>query len=467
MEKTDLFEMAQAELREIMPLIKKGKFKEAVENYVKVIELPVGSLKLTVKNYLKTHEDQTVSAFLKYLNSLNRKNIKFIRCSELAKMKYSPEILDELINRKCLDIYKFFRKNKDEITKEDVRKVLKSSTPHAIILSLQYVRSKYDPDELLDTVIKKDKTGEWIYLVGKNCKNLDYEKALDALNKKDKRYYELALKEWPKGAKETKEMIDKLKQKSQKMPTKKLKLKEWLNEEKDLSSMSAKEIYNAGIYWKNFDYEKGLEELIKKDKTGELIYWAGIDWKKFDYKKGLDALIEKDKSGSWICGAGKEWPEFDYEKAFDTLINKSGIWIYLAGKEWKQFDYKKGFQTLLKKDKHYYELALKEWPKGVKQTKKMINKLKRKSKKLPTKKLKLESLLEELLLEFVRKRNGKYYIHSHKDPSKIIGKKNGYSSLRGAVRGLLILTSRGGFVNLSKEEQNRRIENYIKNRHLS
>ena len=37
--------------------------------------------------------------------------------------------------------------------------------------------------------------------------------------------------------------------------------------------------------------EENFNELIKLDKTGEWIYDAGVDWKQFDYNKGLDVLI--------------------------------------------------------------------------------------------------------------------------------------------------------------------------------
>ena len=54
-------------------------------------------------------------------------------------------------------------------------------------------------------------------------------------------------------------------------------------------------------------------------KTGKWIYRAGINWKQFDYEKGLNILIQKDKTGEWIYYAGKDWLKFDYEKGLDTL----------------------------------------------------------------------------------------------------------------------------------------------------
>jgi len=139
-----------------------------------------------------------------------------------------------------------------------------------------------------------------------------------------------------------------------------------LYEETDFSNMDTRKIYYAGKDWKQFDYKKGLDTLINKDKSGQWVYVAGRDWKQFDFDKGLDALIEKDKTGYWIYIAGKDWKQFDYKKGLDKLIkaDRNGEWIYYAGRDWKQFDYNKGLEAL-KKFPKYYKDALKYWPKGV------------------------------------------------------------------------------------------------------
>jgi len=72
----------------------------------------------------------------------------------------------------------------------------------------------------------------------------------------------------------------------------------------------------------------------------------------------------------------------------------------------------------------------------------------------------------KLLLEFIVKKEGRYFIHSHKDPSKVIGKKIGYKTLTSAVYGLFILTTHGGFHNYSKDKQTLFIKNYIKRHKL-
>ena len=133
------------------------------------------------------------------------------------------------------------------------------------------------------------------------------------------------------------------------------------NEENNFSDMDAEKIYNAGINQKQFDFNKGLDALIKADKDGCYIFAAGIKWKQFDFNKGLDSLIK---------------------------TNKDGYWIYNAGKHWEQFDSKKGLDAL-KKFPEYYKDALKLWPKGIKQSREEIERLKRTSEKMPSKKFKL------------------------------------------------------------------------------
>jgi uncharacterized membrane protein len=101
---------------------------------------------------------------------------------------------------------------------------------------------------------------------------------------------------------------------------------------KNFENMTAKNIYNAEKKWKEFNYSKGLDALIEKDKTGRWIYHAGLDWEQFDYNKGLNAL----------------------------------------------------------KGTKYYNKALSDWPKGLKDTKKEIERLKNTSVELKSKKLKLK-----------------------------------------------------------------------------
>ena len=126
-------------------------------------------------------------------------------------------------------------------------------------------------------------------------------------------------------------------------------------------------IYLAGKHWKTFDYKKGLDALIEIDEICEYIYYAGLDWKTFDFNKGLDALKTKDKTGQWVYDAGRYWKEFDFKKGLDALItiDKDGEFIYYSGKDWDSFDFNKGFKALEKtSDKIWFKKAKKKWPKS-------------------------------------------------------------------------------------------------------
>lgn len=122
-------------------------------------------------------------------------------------------------------------------------------------------------------------------------------------------------------------------------------------------------IYNAGLLWKKFNFEKGLDAIIKKDTTGEYIYKAGLSWKQFDFEKGFEALLRKDKNGLFITLALNEWKKFDYKKALDALIkvDKSGKWIFNAGESnrvleggWGEEDYRKAFNHLMNVGDAYF-----------------------------------------------------------------------------------------------------------------
>jgi len=155
--------------------------------------------------------------------------------------------------------------------------------------------------------------------------------------------------------------------------------------------LTVSKIFYAGISGKDFDYGKGLDDLIKADKSGKYICDAGIDWKEFDYEKGLDALIKKDKSGQYIYDAGQGWKNFDYKKGLDGLIkiDKAGEYIYYAGIYWKKLDYKKGLNAL-KNTEYYYKNALKDWPKNIEASQAKSKRIKSTAKKLPMKKRMLE-----------------------------------------------------------------------------
>ena len=99
-----------------------------------------------------------------------------------------------------------------------------------------------------------------------------------------------------------------------------MKLAELL-EEDVYSMMSAHQIYTAEFNLKEFgldkfDYDRALDELIKKDKKGNYIYNAGLYWKEFDNEKGLKALEKTD----YIYSAKRRWPKGI--KEVDALTKK-------------------------------------------------------------------------------------------------------------------------------------------------
>ena len=59
--------------------------------------------------------------------------------------------------------------------------------------------------------------------------------------------------------------------------------------------------------------------------------------------------------------------------------------------------------------------------------------------------MKFADLLDNLLLEHVRKIGDRYYIYSHKNPNKRLGKKEGYGSRGAAVHSMMMIASHGGF----------------------
>lgn len=155
----------------------------------------------------------------------------------------------------------------------------------------------------------------------------------------------------------------------------------------DEKNLNAEQIYIAGKRgWANFDYKKGFDALIKKDKNGRWIYEAGACWKKFNFEKGLNALIKKDKTSEWISFAGKNWKSFDFEKGQRVLAQKSDKYrIYFAGRFWKKFDFVKGLNDL-KDDPYYYDLAVRDWPKGIEVSQAISKKMKKNAKQMPKRK---------------------------------------------------------------------------------
>jgi len=61
---------------------------------------------------------------------------------------------------------------------------------------------EFDYRRGLEALIKKDETGRWIYSAGIDWKEFDFKRGLEVLKKLNNKYYEEALKNWPKSATE-------------------------------------------------------------------------------------------------------------------------------------------------------------------------------------------------------------------------------------------------------------------------
>jgi hypothetical protein len=174
-------------------------------------------------------------------------------------------------------------------------------------------------------------------------------------------------------------------------------IKSILTEMIDVESMDkANDVYEEGRRNPNeFDFKKGLEDLIKYDEDGTFIWLAGKDWKEFDYDKGLRALAKK-KEGENVILAQEKWPKFNYKVGMDILFNSNNpqvaFEIYQAGKKWPEFDYDKGLEAIKRLTKNYkkpyaLELAKTEWPKSLKQKKQELKKYKEVDTNIKRKKL--------------------------------------------------------------------------------
>lgn len=73
-----------------------------------------------------------------------------------------------------------------------------------------------------------------------------------------------------------------------------------------------------------------------------------------------------------------------------------------------------------------------------------------------------EIINSQLLLETVRKIGDRYYVYSHEDPNKRLGRKEGYASANQAIAAILGMKSKGGFYNKSTKIKQAMIRAYKK-----
>lgn len=192
---------------------------------------------------------------------------------------------------------------------------------------------------------------------------------------------------------------------------------------------------NAGLLYEDAEtaediYKKGLEnpskenfnKLLEIDKTGQYIAISGGDWSEFDYEKGLDALIKKGHE-EHIYNAGESWPKVNLEKVVRALyttqlgrryltsifdwketnpqnfdinkilnlsieLDKTGKVLYFLSIDVnKPYFYKKTLNALKQIGSSWYEEALKDFPKSATEKYKHLKnqnevKIKSKRKKL-------------------------------------------------------------------------------------
>jgi hypothetical protein len=256
------------------------------------------------------------------------------------------------------------------------------------------------------TLIRWDKSGEYIFAAGKEWAKFDYEAGFEALLKRSSRWIAEASKHWPKfdyerakaelqrrgdthwidqmprGAKETIEAGEELKKSASKMAKKPFGLKEAVGANLFTPKRQrAYQIYMNGLRFigsYSFNADKELDNLSKHDETGEFIYAAGKHWDKFDFKKGLDLLL-KISIPKFIVYAGTFWKVFDFDKARNELRRR------LA-------------ESKTKKDRdtiEYWLLSAKmSWPKNAQETIEAGEELRQQSKKMPKKPFGLKEAMQ-------------------------------------------------------------------------
>lgn len=88
-------------------------------------------------------------------------------------------------------------------------------------------------------------------------------------------------------------------------------------------------IYEAGLYWQNFDFIKGQNALLENDDKGHFIYLAGVNWNTFNFAEGLQRLKEINKEGNILFRVKQSWNITEEQKDDIDKFYNSGYWIYI------------------------------------------------------------------------------------------------------------------------------------------
>jgi hypothetical protein len=143
-------------------------------------------------------------------------------------LKEDAKDTENIFNSEANNIYYAGLKNKFNL-KKGLERLFKIDKNGYWIYQAGRAWKRFDYAKGLDELIKKDVVGDFIYESGRFWKQFDYAKGFDALKSfKNKYFFNKAKKYWP-----TKEKIEKETneiKKSPMLPTKKLSLKEWINE---------------------------------------------------------------------------------------------------------------------------------------------------------------------------------------------------------------------------------------------
>jgi len=174
------------------------------------------------------------------------------------------------------------------------------------------------------------------------------------------------------------DVSSKIKDSSKKLSTKKFKLKEDtlpVVVSMRLRKATAQRIFVYGI---KHGYSDDLLKLLSlKDKMGIYMVNAGDgNWKNFDYEKGYKEIIKKRHPNSLVLiGTYWNWNGFPRKQAIELI---------------KQWSPNKPAED------YYMRIIEKDWPLDIEGAEEKSREIRDKSIKLPTKKLKLEGVLKPM-----------------------------------------------------------------------
>ena len=192
-------------LEDVLNLPKDFKEKGRMDRLAIITTAVLGWIinnKAILSNIIKTTNPSLVALYQNVLKHTRLADLQKEAVEELAKTNPDWKKIESIRNRMPT------MEMKKQIVKEDTETISSMTVDHIYWAGRDWPKFNYEKG--LDALIQKDETGECIYWAGKHWKQFNYEKGLNAL-KKFPKYYEAALEKWPKGIKQSQEMIDELK----------------------------------------------------------------------------------------------------------------------------------------------------------------------------------------------------------------------------------------------------------------